>query len=108
MAASKAYFTTNCSNKLKSYKKCHCCHKKGICLYKKSRYNLTHPKPHVTERIAKFGQANMLENHEATSKLKNRFKGINPHNAKSMGRKIKIAACRIAAKKTCKQGLPTS
>ena len=41
----------------------------------------------------------MLENHEATLKLNNRFKGLNPHIANSMGRKLKIAACRIAARK---------
>ena len=76
---SKAYFAKNRSNRLKSYRKYHCCHKKEICLNKKARYNLTHPKPHVTEKNVKRVQANLLGNREAKSKLKKTFKGLNPY-----------------------------
>ena len=98
-AVSKAYFAKNRSNRLKSYRKYHCCHKKEICLNKKARYNLTHPKPHVTEKNVKCVQANLLDNPEAKSKLKKKFKGLNPYVAQSMGRGLKVAVCRIAARK---------
>ena len=100
-ALSRVYYVKNHDDRLKSFRKYHCCYKNKICNIKKARYHLAPPTPVVTEVKLRQVQANLLNDVEAKSDLIKVFKmkmlhgGTVKHVSSGLGKTV----CQTAARK---------
>ena len=98
-ALSRVYYVKNHDDRLKSFRKYHCCYKNKICNIKKARYHLAPPTPVVTEVKLRKVQSNLLNDVEAKSDLIKVFKMLHGGTVKHVSSGLGKTVCQIAARK---------